>query len=487
MSGARAHTTLRSEPRAAAGGPPAQTGCAASTLSAHERRRARAAVRATPSAASSATSTRSASRRSRSRPDRTTSTSSARSASCAIRCRSCCRSTTSTARSSACAIFHGRVVMMLGPAANHYMTVSHADNFNWREGSMGDLIPLLGDGLLTIDGDYHRRARRIMLPAFHRERIAASHDTMVEETRARARRLARRRDPRRLPLGAPPHAARRDARAVRARPRRAGQGRRRPRSTSSARSASTAPTSRCASCAARARRGAACWRRARRSTASSTRRSSGAARGPDPDRTDVLSMLLEATDAEDGSQLSDREVRDQVMTLLFAGHDTSTSTISFLLYELARHPAALAKVLEEQDRVLGGRAADRRRADAASCPSSRWCSTRRCASTRPHGSARAARVDDVRVRRPRGARRAPTSTTPRGPATACPTCGPSPRRSCPSASRPRRRRSSRRAPTSPSAAARAPASGCASASSRSRRSSRCCCSATGWSCSRAAR
>ena len=51
---------------------------------------------------------------------------------------------------------------------------------------MGDLIPLLGDGLLTIDGDYHRRARRIMLPAFHRERIAAADDTMVEETLARA-------------------------------------------------------------------------------------------------------------------------------------------------------------------------------------------------------------------------------------------------------------------------------------------------------------
>jgi cytochrome P450 len=78
-------------------------------------------------------------------------------------------------------------------------------------------------------------------------------------------------------------------------------------------------------------------------------------RDPDPERIDVLSMLIEATD-EDGSRLSDREVRDQVMTLLFAGHDTSTSTISFMLYELARHPAALAKLLDEQDRVLVGRA-----------------------------------------------------------------------------------------------------------------------------------
>jgi len=44
------------------------------------------------------------------------------------------------------------------------------------------------------------------------------------------------------------------------------------------------------------------------------------------------------------------------VTLTFAGHDTSTSTLSFLLYELARHPHVLARLLEEQDRVLGGRA-----------------------------------------------------------------------------------------------------------------------------------
>jgi cytochrome P450 len=73
---------------------------------------------------------------------------------------------------------------------------------------------------------------------------------------------------------------------------------------------------------------------------------------PDPERRDVLSLLLEARD-EDGSGFSDQEVRDQLMTLLFAGHDTSTSTISFLLYELARHPHALARIYDEQERVLG--------------------------------------------------------------------------------------------------------------------------------------
>ena len=70
-------------------------------------------------------------------------------------------------------IFHHNAVFMLGPEANHYMLVSHAKNFLWRAGHMRDLIPLLGDGLLTIDGPVHRTHRKLMLPAFHRERIEA--------------------------------------------------------------------------------------------------------------------------------------------------------------------------------------------------------------------------------------------------------------------------------------------------------------------------
>ena len=99
------------------------------------------------------------------------------------------------------------------------------------------------------------------------------------------------------------------------------------------------------------------WRQdARTRVACSTRscltRSRAAAPADDLDHGDILGMLLAAED-EDGSRLSDQEVRDQLMTLLFAGHDTSTSTLSFLMYELARHPHVLARLYEEQDRVLG--------------------------------------------------------------------------------------------------------------------------------------
>jgi cytochrome P450 len=55
---------------------------------------------------------------------------------------------------------------------------------------------------------------------------------------------------------------------------------------------------------------------------------------------DVLSLLLDAED-EDGASLDNRHVRDEVMTLLFAGHDTTTSTVAFMFYELARNPELL--------------------------------------------------------------------------------------------------------------------------------------------------
>ena len=76
---------------------------------------------------------------------------------------------------------------------------------------------------------------------------------------------------------------------------------------------------------------------------------------PDPGRRDILSLLVAAR-GEGGEGFSDREIRDQLMTLMFAGHDTSTSTVTFMLHELARHPDVVEKLCEEADRVLGGAA-----------------------------------------------------------------------------------------------------------------------------------
>ncbi len=248
-------------------------------------------------------------------------------------------------------VFHSNNVLMIGPEANHHMTVSHASNFNWREGNMGDLAALIGDGLLTTDGEFHRRSRRIMLPAFHHESIAAALGAMNDEIMTAVddwpdggridvyhwtRRLALRIAMRAL-FGLDPDAA-----------------------------GAQADVARCFET------GLAFWARdywlqvirgpgtpfarmqgARRELdrilfAEIRRRRNEGERGRD-----LLSLLLDASD-EDGGGLSDQQIRDQVMTLLFAGHDTTTSTIGFMFYELARHPDVASELRRELDRELAG-------------------------------------------------------------------------------------------------------------------------------------
>jgi len=249
-------------------------------------------------------------------------------------------------------LLHSRVVFMLGPEANHYVTVGHPENFHWRESSFGDLIPLLGDGLLTVDEDYHDRARAIMMPAFHREQIAAMTEAMATEADLAIdalpvgevvdiyewmRNLAMRIAMRAL-LGLDPDEAGKGAAAAAHFERALGyygidfQWRllRGPGSP---------------------------WRKMTASRevldeivfAEVARRRAD----PDPERQDILSLLVGAR-GEGGEAFTDREIRDQLMTLMFAGHDTSTSTVTFMLHELARHPEVVARLQEEQDRVLGG-------------------------------------------------------------------------------------------------------------------------------------
>jgi cytochrome P450 family 135 len=66
------------------------------------------------------------------------------------------------------------------------------------------------------------------------------------------------------------------------------------------------------------------------------------------ERTDVLAMLVRATN-EDGRALSDRELRDQLMTLLVAGHDTTATGLSWTLERMTRHPTILDKAVQAAD------------------------------------------------------------------------------------------------------------------------------------------
>jgi cytochrome P450 len=73
------------------------------------------------------------------------------------------------------------------------------------------------------------------------------------------------------------------------------------------------------------------------------------------DRGDLLSILLLAQDADDGSRMTDRQVRDEVMTLFMAGHETTAVALSWTWYLLAQHPEVDARLADELRATLGGR------------------------------------------------------------------------------------------------------------------------------------
>jgi len=74
-------------------------------------------------------------------------------------------------------------------------------------------------------------------------------------------------------------------------------------------------------------------------------------------RRDVLSMMIGSEDEEGASGLSDREVRDEALTLLLAGHETTANALMWTWYLLSHAPDVRSRLHEEVDRVLAGRTA----------------------------------------------------------------------------------------------------------------------------------
>jgi cytochrome P450 len=72
-----------------------------------------------------------------------------------------------------------------------------------------------------------------------------------------------------------------------------------------------------------------------------------------PGSEDLLARYLRARD-DDGSQMSDKQLRDEMMTLLLAGHETTAVALTFCFYLLALHPEADARLAAELDEVLAG-------------------------------------------------------------------------------------------------------------------------------------
>jgi cytochrome P450 len=80
------------------------------------------------------------------------------------------------------------------------------------------------------------------------------------------------------------------------------------------------------------------------------RRSSG------KDTGDLLSLLLMIRDEDDGTQMTNQQVRDEAMTLFLAGHETTANALTWTWFLLSQHPDVEAKLLEELKTVLSGQA-----------------------------------------------------------------------------------------------------------------------------------
>jgi cytochrome P450 len=261
-------------------------------------------------------------------------------------------------------LLHEPIVWAIGAEVNHQILVSDFEAFQWREGRFADLWPLLGDGLLNTDGAYHRDFRMLLLPAFHREYVAAMAETMIEEAVAAAETL---RDGQEVEIYRWTRAL-----ALRIALRallgiKTSEGRE--KTLAAAFEASLAihgepvlkqllpgpgmPLARTIA----ARR---TLDQAVRAEIDDRRRRGDPGHG-------VLGLLLSATD-DRGEPLSPGAVRDQTVTLLFAGHDTTTTTFTFLAHELGRNPGARGALEAELDQTLGGRAPTPRELDGQTLP-----------------------------------------------------------------------------------------------------------------------
>lgn len=218
------------------------------------------------------------------------------------------------------------------------------------------LMGIMGNGLLTSEDAFHHHQRRLVVPAFHRERLAGYARIMTD---ALAEHTARWVD------GATLDLAEELSELTLVIVARSLFGAELSGSVSTIRSAlgtlarlvevARSPWQQWHySPAMRAYRRAKAQLDAVVAGIVATRRREG-----DHDRGDLLSMLLLARDEETGGPgMSDAQVRDEVMTILLAGHETTAGALAWTLHLLGQHPAAEARLHAELDAALpDGRAA----------------------------------------------------------------------------------------------------------------------------------
>jgi len=263
---------------------------------------------------------------------------------------------------------HGDVVCLgMGPIdawmLNHPDAVKHVlldNNQNYTKGPLiGRVKALLGEGLFTSEGDFWRRQRRLAQPAFHRERIAGFAQTMIRCATERLDRwtpAVERGEP--IDVGGEMNAL---ALTI------VGE-------TLFGRdlSGEAAPAGRALAVGLRVLAHRAMsyvalpmWvptptHRAFREAAATLDTLVydiiDARRNADDTGSDLLGMLMAARDEDTGERMSRTQLRDEVMTFLLAGHETTAVALAWTWYLLARNPDVAERARAEVVAALGDRA-----------------------------------------------------------------------------------------------------------------------------------
>lgn len=248
----------------------------------------------------------------------------------------------------------GELFVIRHPDHLRDVLVTHAAKYTKTHSAFRQLATVLGDGLLTSDGSDWQRQRRMVQPAFGRSRMEGYAEAMVDEA---ARTVDGWRDGEVRDVSADMMAL--TLRVV----GRTLFGHDASGDVGDVAGAMQAFQESLAVPDLLPKWVPSPWRRRLdRAVATLDRIIHGMierrqAEGAGAVRSDLLQMLVDARDEEgDGRGLSLREMRDQLVTLFLAGHETTSHALTWTLYLLSQNPAAERALHAELDAVLGGRA-----------------------------------------------------------------------------------------------------------------------------------
>lgn len=250
-----------------------------------------------------------------------------------------------------------RVLSLVNPDHVKHVLVEHVGRYTKGVGAQR-LSAMLGNGLLTSEGDFWKRQRRLAQPAFHRERLVPLVRVMEEEGRRMLERWRARPDP-----SAPLNLADEMARTTLSIASRAlfstqviGEADRvLPALTVAQQEVNGRVLALFPLPLALPTPGNRAFLRARQTLDAVVFDIIARRRRGETTAQDLLAMLMEARDADTGESMTDAQLRDELMTLFIAGYETTANALSWTWTLLARHPDVEERARAEVAQVLGDR------------------------------------------------------------------------------------------------------------------------------------